>query len=153
MDADHRDHDDARGLIGTLRERVTTLRGAVSNGMSDAGARVDEARTRATTRGRSMAHAVAENPLGVTLGAMALGFLAGLIIPITKLERERVGGPVRDAMVHQRQAAVEQAVETAREIVRDTLQAARSSARVHGVTIVRSESEKSPFASGDVKEV
>jgi hypothetical protein len=153
MDAEHHDPDDARGVIGTLRERVSTLRGALANGMSDAGTRVENARTQATTRGRSMAHAVAENPLGITLGAMALGVLAGLIVPITKLERERIGGPVRDAMLAQRQAAVEHAVETAREIVHDTLQAARSSARVHGVTMERSDSEKSPFASGDVKEV
>ena len=38
---------------------------------------------------------VAENPLGLALGALAVGFLAGLLTPVTDLERETVG-PIRD---------------------------------------------------------
>ncbi|HEX3201666.1 MAG TPA: hypothetical protein VHW42_07005, partial [Actinomycetes bacterium] len=36
-----------------------------------------------------------ENPLGLAVGAVALGFLAGLAVPSTRVENERLG-PVAD---------------------------------------------------------
>lgn len=53
---------------------------------------VDSARTTAT----HAAHAaqgspLARNPLGMAIGSVAAGFLAGMLLPVTSLERERVG--------------------------------------------------------------
>ncbi|HTW85788.1 MAG TPA: hypothetical protein VMD91_17085 [Candidatus Sulfotelmatobacter sp.] len=146
-----------RGRIETVRGTiVTAMRGAsgtVTSTVSDAGTRVTRARDEASQRGRKMAQAVAENPLGITLGALAIGFLVGLLIPVTEIERERVGKPVRDAATQRTHAVMENAVEAAREIVRDTLQAARSSAQAHGATMARQALDGAPFAAGDVKEV
>src|SRR5215210_3497906 len=36
-----------------------------------------------------------ENPLGLAIGATAVGFVAGLLIPSTKVENERIG-PMAD---------------------------------------------------------
>lgn len=37
------------------------------------------------------ATAVARNPLGMAIGSVAVGFLAGMLLPITEIERERMG--------------------------------------------------------------
>jgi hypothetical protein len=38
---------------------------------------------------------VQENPLGVAVGAVAVGFLAGMVIPSTRIENEKIG-PMAD---------------------------------------------------------
>jgi len=59
-----------------------------------------------------------ENPLGLAIGATALGFVAGLLIPSTKVEDERIG-PMSDQLKDEAKArgkhVAEQAAETAKE--------------------------------------
>ena len=83
-----------------------------------------------------------ENPIGLALGGLAAGFLAGMLLPSTKIEDERVG-PVADELKGKAketaQEAVErgkevtsqvadQAVETAKEVGREEAEALRGSA-------------------------
>jgi Protein of unknown function (DUF3618) len=78
-----------------------------------------------------------ENPLGLALGGIAAGFLAGMLLPSTRVEDERVG-PIADevkekAMETGQEAiergkdvagqAAEQAIETAKEAGREQAQA------------------------------
>ncbi len=35
--------------------------------------------------------AMARNPLGMAIGSVAVGFLAGMLLPVTAVERERMG--------------------------------------------------------------
>lgn len=53
--------------------------------------------------------ALAENPLGLALGALAVGFLAGLILPVSRYERETVG-PLRDELVNRAQSISTEAI-------------------------------------------
>jgi len=84
-----------------------------------------------------------ENPIGLALGGLAAGFLAGMLLPSTRMEDERVG-PVADEVkgkaMETAQEAVErgkqvtgqvaeQAVETAKEAGREEAEALGSSAR------------------------
>lgn len=74
-----------------------------------------------------------ENPIGLALGGVAAGFLAGMLLPSTRIEDERVG-PIADqakekAMETGQEAvergkdiagqAAEQAVETAKEAAQE----------------------------------
>ena len=83
-----------------------------------------------------------ENPLGLALGGLAAGFLAGMLLPSTRIEDERVG-PIADqvkekAMETGQEAlergkevagqAADQAVETAKEAGQEQAEALRSSA-------------------------
>lgn len=47
------------------------------------------------------------NPLGLAIGALAVGFLAGLAAPVSELER-RTLGPIRDDLVVRAITAVQQ---------------------------------------------
>jgi vacuolar-type H+-ATPase subunit H len=80
-----------------------------------------------------------ENPLGLALGGIAAGFLAGMMLPSTKVEDEKVG-PIADqvketaaetgqeALDRGRQVAghvAEQAVEGAKEVGQEAMQTAK----------------------------
>jgi len=69
-----------------------------------------------------------ENPLGLAIGAAAVGFLAGMLIPSTKLEDERLG-PVADQVKEQVKQTGQEAVEHGKQIAQDTAQVATQKAQ------------------------
>jgi gas vesicle protein len=64
-----------------------------------------------------------ENPLGLAIGAAAVGFIAGLLIPSTKVEDER-WGPVADQVKEQARQTGQEAIEHGKQIAQDTAQTA-----------------------------
>ena len=59
-----------------------------------------------------------ENPLGLAIGAAAVGFVAGLVIPSTRVENERIGptaDQVKEEAVERGKHVAQQAAETAKE--------------------------------------
>ena len=80
-----------------------------------------------------------ENPLGLAIGGLAVGFLAGMLLPSTKLEDERVGpiaDQVKEAAAETGQEALErgrdvatqvadQAVEGAKEVGQEAMETAK----------------------------
>jgi DNA-binding protein YbaB len=71
---------------------------------------------------------VAENPLGLALGALAVGFLAGLLTPVTDYEREKVG-PIRDDLLERAQTVGGDVIEHGKQVLQDTVQGAVQSAQ------------------------
>jgi len=83
-----------------------------------------------------------ENPIGLALGGLAAGFLAGMLLPSTKLEDQRVGLVADELKSKAKETAeeavergkdvtsqvAEQAVETAKEASREEAEALRASA-------------------------
>jgi Protein of unknown function (DUF3618) len=81
-----------------------------------------------------------ENPIGLALGGLAAGFLAGMLLPSTRVEDERVGpiaDEVKEKAMETGQEAIdrgkdvagqvaEQAVDTAKEAGREQADAMRS---------------------------
>ncbi|MGC1164761.1 MAG: hypothetical protein WA862_01500 [Solirubrobacterales bacterium] len=84
-----------------------------------------------------------ENPIGLALGGLAAGFLAGMLIPSTKIEDEKVGPiseQVKEKAIETGQEAIdrgkdvagqvaEQAVETAKDAGQQQAQELKSSAQ------------------------
>jgi ElaB/YqjD/DUF883 family membrane-anchored ribosome-binding protein len=56
-----------------------------------------------------------ENPLGLAIGATAVGFVAGLLIPSTKVEDERIG-PMADQVKEQAKEKGQEAVERGKHV-------------------------------------
>ncbi len=69
-----------------------------------------------------------ENPLGLAVGAAAVGFLAGMLIPSTKLEDERLG-PVSDQIKDQAKQTGQEAIEHGKQIAKDTAETATHKAQ------------------------
>ena len=74
---------------------------------------------------------IKENPLGVLLGGVAIGFLIGSLLPSTDLENERIG-ELGDNLKSQAQDAGSQVLEHGKAVLRETAQAAKESAQQHG---------------------
>jgi ElaB/YqjD/DUF883 family membrane-anchored ribosome-binding protein len=56
-----------------------------------------------------------ENPLGLAIGATAVGFVAGLLIPATKVENEKIG-PMADQLKEQAKETGQEAIERGKHV-------------------------------------
>jgi vacuolar-type H+-ATPase subunit H len=65
-----------------------------------------------------------ENPLGLALGGVAVGFLAGMILPSSKLEDERVG-PLADQVKETAAETGKEALERGRDVVGEVAEQAK----------------------------
>jgi gas vesicle protein len=130
------------------RERVSDNVGRVKARLTGAGAQVSEAAPGTEDMrlaGQRAVGVVQENPLGLAIGAAAVGFVAGLLAPTTRVEDERLG-PLADefkdqaretgqeALEHGSQLAQEVAhvaVEKGKEAAAEVRDAAQDSAEQH----------------------
>jgi hypothetical protein len=69
-----------------------------------------------------------ENPLGLAVGALAVGFLAGMLIPSTRVEDEKIG-PMADQVKGQIASTAQEAVEHGKAVVSETASSAAQAAK------------------------
>jgi ElaB/YqjD/DUF883 family membrane-anchored ribosome-binding protein len=72
-----------------------------------------------------------ENPLGLAAGAVAVGFLAGMLIPSTRVEDERMGALADDVKERAKETGQE-ALERGKQVAQDAAETAKDSAQSHG---------------------
>jgi len=85
-----------------------------------------------------------ENPIGLALGGVAAGFLAGMLIPSTRIEDERVGpiaDQVKETAAETGQEAIEHGKEVAGEVVEEAVETAKESGQEHGEELKSSAQE------------
>jgi hypothetical protein len=76
-----------------------------------------------------------QNPLGLAIGAAAVGFLAGLAVPSTRLEDEKLGqvsDQVMDKVKETGQEALDRGKQVAQEVAATAADTAKQSAQEHG---------------------
>jgi len=114
------------------RERAGDIRERVGDALPDP----DEVQER-TMRAVS---SIAENPLGLFFGAVAVGFLVGSLLPATDIENRRLG-PVSDQLKGTAQTTGTRLLKEGKAVVRDTIEAAKGaatqSAIEHGQSVVK----------------
>jgi len=82
--------------------------------------------------GAKQAKGMAEtNPLGLAFGAIALGFLAGLAVPATRIENERIG-PAADQLKSKVKDLGQDALDHGKQVVTEVAQAAKETAQEAG---------------------
>jgi gas vesicle protein len=72
-----------------------------------------------------------ENPLGLALGAVGVGFLAGMLIPSTRVEDEKIG-PVADQVKDKARETGEEAMERGKDVAQQAAQSAKETAQEAG---------------------
>jgi hypothetical protein len=77
---------------------------------------------------RRVAGLAKENPLGLAIGAAAIGFLAGLAVPSTRVEDERLG-PVADQVKDRVKETGQEALDRGRQVAQDVAGTAADTAR------------------------
>jgi hypothetical protein len=85
----------------------------------------------AKERARRAAGVAQENPLGLALGSVAVGFIAGMLIPTTEIEDEKVG-PLADEVKERAKETGQEALERGREVAQEAAQSARETAQESG---------------------
>jgi Protein of unknown function (DUF3618) len=119
---------------------ATRAREAVAGTTSRAG-EATPSRGEVKQQGRRVAGLAKENPLGLAVGAVALGFLAGLVVPSTRVENERLGpvaDQVKDKVKETGQEALDRGKQVAQEAASAATETARQSAQEHGQDLAQS---------------
>jgi ElaB/YqjD/DUF883 family membrane-anchored ribosome-binding protein len=101
----------AREAISDRVESVKSTFAGAKDSVSEStpsGGDVKQGARRATGMAR-------ENPLGLAVGATAVGFVAGLLIPSTRVEDERIG-PMADQLKEQAKETGQEAMERGKHV-------------------------------------
>jgi uncharacterized protein YjbJ (UPF0337 family) len=81
--------------------------------------------------GRRVASTAEENPLGLAIGGIAVGFLAGVMIPSTRVESEKIG-PAADQVKGQIKETASEAVDRGKQVAQEAAQSAQETAKQSG---------------------
>ncbi len=108
---------------GAVSDRVESVRSKVAGSTPDSGE---------VQRGARRAVGVAqENPLGLAIGSVAIGFVAGMLVPSTRMEDERIG-PMADQLKEKAMETGQEAVERGKEVAQQAADSARETAQQAG---------------------
>jgi ElaB/YqjD/DUF883 family membrane-anchored ribosome-binding protein len=80
---------------------------------------------------RRAAGVAQENPIGLALGSVAVGFVAGMLLPSTRVEDEKIG-PVADDVKQRVKETAEEGVERGKEVAQQAAESAKETARESG---------------------
>jgi hypothetical protein len=80
---------------------------------------------------RRAAGVAQEDPLGLAIGAAAIGFLAGLVVPSTRVEDQRLG-PVADQVKDTVKETGQEALARGKQVAQEAVSSAAQTARQHG---------------------
>jgi gas vesicle protein len=68
-----------------------------------------------------------ENPIGLALGSVAVGFVAGMLVPSTRVEDEKLG-----PMADQVKETGQEALERGKQVAQEAAQSAKETVQEHG---------------------
>jgi ElaB/YqjD/DUF883 family membrane-anchored ribosome-binding protein len=128
------------------KEAVVGTASRAGDAMSETTSRVGEATPSGGQVKQQAKRAVGlaqENPLGLAVGAVALGFLAGLAVPSTRMENQRLG-PVadqvkdKDKVKETGQEALDRGKQVAHEVTSSAAETAKQSTQEHGQDLAQS---------------
>jgi ElaB/YqjD/DUF883 family membrane-anchored ribosome-binding protein len=86
------------------------------------------------------------NPLGLAVGSAAVGFVAGLLIPSTRMEDQRMG-EVSDRVVDVAKETAGDAVERGKKVAADAAESAKESGREQGQDLASNLQERAQETS------
>ena len=110
------------GVASSAKERLVGAGQTVGDKTPDS----DQVKYRAR-RAKSVAQ---ENPLGLAVGAVAVGFLAGMLIPSTRVEDEKMGS-LSDDVIDRAKQTGQEALERGKQVAQDAAETAKDSGREH----------------------
>jgi hypothetical protein len=85
--------------------------------------------------------AAERNPLGLAVGAAALGFMAGLLIPSTRVENQRMG-EMSDHVVDAAKETTSDVVERGKQVAEEAAETAKESGKEQGQELASNLQER-----------
>ena len=99
---------------------------------------------------RQAAGIAQENPLGLAIGSAAIGFLAGMLIPSTRIEDEKIG-PVADQVKQKAAETGQQALDRGKQVAQDVAEQAKETAKESGREQAQGVAEDARQAAQDTR--
>ena len=137
-DVKTRTQERVSGAGQSVRDKLVGAKNSVSDTAGGATSRVSDAtpdREQVKRQARQAKGLAQENPLGLAIGSVAVGFLAGLLIPATRVEDEKLG-EMSDQVIEKAKEAGQEALEHGKQVAQETAQSAqetfKDSAQQHG---------------------
>jgi hypothetical protein len=129
-------------LVGTKEDVVKRMGSASDRSASAAPSRGDVRRGARKTAGVAQ-----ENPMGLAIGSFAFGFLAGMLLPSTSVEQDKIGPVARDVKEKAR-ATGREAIDRGRQVLEEMPQAAEEAREAAGERVAgRVQEQASELAS------
>jgi ElaB/YqjD/DUF883 family membrane-anchored ribosome-binding protein len=72
-----------------------------------------------------------QNPIGLALGSVAVGFVAGMLIPSTRVENEKIG-PTADQVKEGLKETGQEALDRGKEVAQEAAQSAKETVQERG---------------------
>lgn len=155
-DVPNRVKDNIADRVGGVKSALGHTATKIGAAVTGTTAHVGEAVGNAVPDGSDVAYGakraagmLKENPLGVLLSGIAIGFVVGSLLPSTELENERLG-TLSDNLKEQVKDAGSQALEHGKAVLKETAQAAQQSMQQHGTQLA--DATRDQFTSIDPTE-
>ena len=132
--------DKVENMKSKVSDTTTRAREAVAGTTSRAGD-ATPSRGQVKQQTRRVAGLARENPLGLAIGAAAVGFLAGLAVPSTRVEDEKLGrmsDQVMDKVKETGQEALDRGKQVAQEVASSAADTAKDKTQEHGQDLAQS---------------
>ena len=137
-DVPSRTKDAVSDKVETMKSKVSDTATRAKEAVVGTASRAGDAtpsRGQVKQAGRRAAGMAKENPLGLAIGATALGFLAGLAAPSTRVEDEKLGrvsDQVMDKVKETGQEALDRGKQVAQEVASTATETAKDKTQEHG---------------------
>jgi len=142
-DVKSRAKDSVNEKVDSLKSKVTGAKDTVADATPSGGDVKHHAR-------RTVGVAQ-QNPLGLAIGAAAIGFLAGMLIPSTRVEDEKIG-PVSDQVKAKAAETGHQALDRGKQVASDVASSAADTAKASGREQARGAAEDARQAAQETRE-
>jgi ElaB/YqjD/DUF883 family membrane-anchored ribosome-binding protein len=139
--------DSAKESILGVKDRIVGAGDSVTSSVSDR--TPDSAQVKQKARqAKSVAQ---ENPLGLAIGSLAVGFLGGMLIPSTRVEDEKIG-PIADDVKDKVKETGQEALEHGKQVAQDAAQSAQQTAKESGQQHAQEVKDSAQQSAQDVKD-
>jgi len=143
-DVPSRAKDAMSDKVETMKSKVSDTATRAKEAVVGTASRASDAtssRGQVKQAGRRAAGMAKENPLGLAIGATALGFLAGLVVPSTRVEDEKLGrvsDQVMDKVKETGQEALDRGKQVAQDVASTAADTAKEQTQEHGQDLAQS---------------
>ena len=121
------DIEHTRGEMGDTVEALGHKADVPGRAKEAISGRVDTVKDKVPSAGQA-AGVAKENPLGLAVGAAAVGFVAGMLIPSTKVEDEKIG-PMADQVKDKAKETGQEALERGKHVAQEAAQTVKDEGR------------------------
>ena len=125
-DVKSRAKDSVSEKVDSLKSKVTGAKDSVSDATPSGGD--------VKAGARKTVGIAQENPLGLAIGAAAVGFLAGMLIPSTRVEDDKLG-ELSDDVIQRAKQTGQEALQRGKQVAQDAAETAKDSGREHAESL------------------